>query len=456
MKNFTKKILFCLCIIVSITGNLAWTEDDSSLPEQLKYPEPEIFGEAAILVNVENAQILYQKNAFAKMFPASTTKILTAIIAIENLNLEDVVTIDDESPFIGGSMMVINPGEKLTIRQLLYGLMVVSGNDCAMAIANYCSGSVPEFSKLMNDKAREIGAENSNFVNPHGLHHPDQFTTAYDLFLIANYAMKNNLFREIVKTSRYIIEPTNKQPETRYLNSTNKLFTEIAGSDHLITVNGNQVTVAYPDAIGIKTGTTDEAKNCLVSAATNSDNNTVIAVVLKSGDNELYQDSVRLLDYGLNGHIRHRFFDAGEKIDEITLNNQQKSKLTLVNKKPVDVWIPIDILPSEIEFHTVMNADVQLPIGNDKPIGKSFAKHGKTLLMSLDLYSKNVVHGRALIDSEITKHKLSKPFPWKKLLILFLIFLIAFHIINSFFKTFSSKQNNKNSPKDQGRYDSYF
>ncbi|MBF6841874.1 D-alanyl-D-alanine carboxypeptidase family protein, partial [Acinetobacter baumannii] len=153
---------------------------------------------------MDTGQILYEKNPHLKLHPASTTKIMTGILAIENGNLNDVVTVDDETPYvIKGSHIALEPGEKLTLKDLLYALLIESANDSALVIAKHIAGTAEEFAKMMNDKAKELGALNTNFVNPHGLTDENHLTTAYDLSLIARYAMKNETFREIVSNYTY-------------------------------------------------------------------------------------------------------------------------------------------------------------------------------------------------------------------------------------------------------------
>ena len=151
-----------------------------------------------IVMDANSKRILHQNNIHEKKFMASTTKILTAICVIENTDVDREITVSNKTIGVEGSSIYLEEGEKLTIKHLLYGLMLRSGNDCAETLAVNCSGSIKEFASLMNSTAKKIGANNSNFVNPHGLHDDNHYTTAYDLALISCYAMKNKTFREIV------------------------------------------------------------------------------------------------------------------------------------------------------------------------------------------------------------------------------------------------------------------
>lgn len=202
---------------------------------------------AEIVMNVDSKKILHEQNIDKKMFMASTTKILTAIVIIENCNLSEVVTITKKSVGVEGSSIYLEEGEKLTVKHLLYGLMLRSGNDCAETLALHCSGSIQEFCDLMNATASKIGAKNSNFVNPHGLHDDNHYTTARDLALISCYAIKNPVFKEIVSTKRIVI-PQITRHYNRVLINKNKMLNELEG------------------ATGIKTGYTKKAGRCLVTS----------------------------------------------------------------------------------------------------------------------------------------------------------------------------------------------
>ncbi len=280
-----KKVIYLL--IISIILGTYTTAFADNLPLE---------GEAAILMDFDTKEILYEKNMNERLYPASTTKIMTAILALELGNLNDIVTVDQEVVNLTeGSHIALEPGEKMTLEQMINALMVASANDAAFAIAKHISGSIDEFAKLMNDKAKELGATNTNFVNPNGLHEDNHYTTAYDLALIAQYAMKNQTFRNIVDTVTYTIEPTNEKEDTRYLKNTNKLLF----SSDKIYVDGKYIPIKYEGASGIKTGTTSHAQYCLVSYA-NRDNQKLIAVVLKSSANGVYSDTHNLLNYGFN------------------------------------------------------------------------------------------------------------------------------------------------------------
>lgn len=302
-----KKSVIVIVLILFLTSLTSFSFADA----------PDISAESAILIDAESGTVLYEKNSNQKMYPASTTKILTGIIAIENGNFDQKVVVDDESPYeVYGSHIALEPGEILTMDELIHSLLIESANDSALVIAKHISGSVEEFAKLMNNKAKEIGAVNSNFVNPNGLPDENHTTTAYDLAMIARYAMKNPTFENIVSSYTYSIEPTNKKTETRYLKSNNKLLY----STEKINVNGQNVTIKYEGADGIKTGYTDEAGQCLVSSATRNGQR-FIAVVLHASGNNTFIDTHKLLNYGFENFSSEKVAFKNEFIKNIDVEN---------------------------------------------------------------------------------------------------------------------------------------
>ncbi len=183
-----KRILRFICIMMLL---LPWNIPVSAI---------DVEAGAAVLMDSVTGKVLYEKNAYTQMGMASTTKIMTAILAIEKGNLQDVVTVSSNAAGLEGTSMYLALGEKVKLEDLLYGLMLPSGNDAAVAIAEHISGSVEAFAEQMNEKAKEIGANQTHFTNPHGLYDPQHYTTAYDLALISRYAMQNPVFEEIVAT----------------------------------------------------------------------------------------------------------------------------------------------------------------------------------------------------------------------------------------------------------------
>ena len=324
---------------------------------------PNIVGNSGILIDYSTGQILYEKNSSGKFYPSSTTKILTALIILENHHLDEVVIIDSDSPFVDGSKIFIFENEELTVEQLLKSMLVASANDCAEALAVYHSGSIEAFSKEMNEKAKEIGALNSNFMNPHGLHDENHCTTAYDLSLIAREAYKNPIFQEIVKMSTYSIEPTEYQEETRYMKTTNKFL----NSTDLIYYKGKYVTAKYNIVDGMKTGYTTVSKSNLVSTA-QKNGIRLISVVLKSDPNNIYSDSRAILDYGFDNYKYHSFTFSGNKITSIPIENGTKNSADLFSDETITGLIPKDFNIENI--NEIINTNpITLPISENQVLG---------------------------------------------------------------------------------------
>jgi len=237
---------------------------------------PQVGAEAAILMVAETKQILFEKNSHGIMYPASTTKIMTLITALEKGDPKKIVTISTKAAVCEGSSLELNAGDKLTLRDAETGMMLVSGNDAAEAIAEHVAGSIPAFVDMMNFNAEKIGAKNTHFSNPHGLPDPiNHYTTAYDLALIASYAMGNPEFVKIVSTRDYTVNFINR--------------------NSLKVTNTNKLLKSYPGINGIKTGYTNDAGDCLVAGAKRNGVQ-LIAVVLN--DDDRWIDAANLLDYG--------------------------------------------------------------------------------------------------------------------------------------------------------------
>jgi len=267
---------------------------------------PEITGEAAVVIEYETGRILYEKNARQEMFPASTTKIMTALLALEQLDQEQVIDVPEDQGPADGSAMYLLPGERFTVRDLLDGLMVKSANDAAVLLARTISASVESFALEMNRRAAEIGASDTHFVNPNGLPDEQHVTTAYDMALIAREAMENPVFRELVSQVYVTLDETPQTPEKRYFRNTNRFL----WSEMMIPYRDTMVPIHYDVVDGIKTGYTTAAGHCLVSSG-EKNGVRVIAVVFKSSAFELYSDSRALLDYGFENFSNRKVITAG-------------------------------------------------------------------------------------------------------------------------------------------------
>lgn len=238
--------------------------------------EPEIYSRRALVFERNSKTVLFEKNSKEQCKMASTTKIMTSILILENCNLSDMVTVSAKAGGTTGSRLGIHADDSISVNDLLYGLMLCSGNDTAVALAEYCSGSVEEFANLMNHKAQELQLSSTHFVTPHGLDNDEHYTTAYDFAILTDYAMNNPLFLQIVGTKYYTVS-----------------INGISKSIH----NTNELLGVIPSVYGIKTGYTSGAGRCLITAA--KENNLDIIVIVFGADTKKIRtvDSSKLINY---------------------------------------------------------------------------------------------------------------------------------------------------------------
>ena len=267
-----------------------------------------VSAEKAILLDAISGRVLYEKNADAQSLIASTTKIMTALVVCEQCNVLDRMRIPKEAVGIEGSSMYLKEGEVLTLQELLYGLMLSSGNDAAVALAIYCGGTVEGFAELMNDKARILGMKNTHFENPNGLDSPGHYSTARDLAVLAAYAMENPIFAKTVSTKSIRVGE-------RYLTNHNKLLWRVEGAD------------------GVKTGFTKAAGRILVSSATR-DNRRLIAVTLNApGD---WQDHTVLLNDGFARYAVRNIVRKGQLVGTVEVEGGENCRVQLLAAEDFD------------------------------------------------------------------------------------------------------------------------
>lgn len=322
---------------------------------------PYLSCEAAILIEWQTGTILCDKNAFRRMYPASITKMMTALLALENGRLDDLVEISAEAADQPGSSMYLRSGEVFSITDLLYGLMLNSGNDAAWAIAEHIGGTAGTFFNMMNQRAQDIGAINTRFQNPHGLTDPNHYTTAFDLALIARTCLRHPYFKHLVATKEKDV--IDARQETR-----------------IQLANTNRLLWAYLGADGVKTGTTESAGQCLVASATR-DGMRLLAVVLNAGDR--WDDAAGLLDFGFNNYRVTQVARAGETLLALPVRGATQSKVPLscatdllacVPKYSLGLWIDLD-LPSS----------VKAPCPGGAVVGQASLKLGEDVVGRTDL-----------------------------------------------------------------------
>ena len=314
-----KRSLFITILLISITFtslfhfNIALADETGQ--ENTVWPAaPSVYGASAILMDADSGAILYADNVHEKLYPASITKIMTGLLSIENLNMNDTITYTDEIlnslPGDAAKLGLVS-GETTTIRDALYGLLLRSANEIAVGLAEKVSGTEQEFGKLMTERARQAGALNTNFVNASGLHDDNHYTTAYDMAMIARTAMSNSEFAVIWGSENYTLAATNVSEGYR-----------IWHRHHLLVSTSNYY---YPSAIGGKTGYTDEAGRTLVTAA-EKNGLKLICVIMKSDDEHIFSDTSSLFDYGFNNfkrvNIKEEETRFGSSSNEIPVINK--------------------------------------------------------------------------------------------------------------------------------------
>ena len=335
---------------------------------------------SCIVLDRQSRYILYGKNEKNKVKMASTTKIMTAIVVIENTDLNKTVEISKKTASTGGSRLGLKTGDKITINDLLYGLMLRSGNDAAVALAENISGSVSDFAILMNNKAKELGLKNTNFETPHGLDSDNHYTTAYELALLTDYALKNPTFSKIVGTKNYTIN-INGYPKN--LSNTNELLGNLNG------------------VYGVKTGFTNGANRCLVTACKRGNMDIICVVLGADTKNFRTQDSVKLIEYAFNTYT---YIDIENKINEYFNNWISNNKDNFFIEKSTSQNIELNysslenpIIPvkktdvDNIEIFIDINTYLQAPINQNDKIGNINVLLNNTVICHCDILNKKLI-----------------------------------------------------------------
>lgn len=301
-----------------------------------------ISSSSVVLIDGNTGQILYKKNENIKQYPASITKLMTALLALENLNINDSITFSQTAVLsieYGSSHIGIQEDEVLTVNQAMHGLLLMSANEIANGLAEKTSGSIEAFIEEMNNRAEAIGATHSNFVNPHGLHDENHYTTAYDMALIAKELVKNEAFLKIMKDITYEIPPTNKADEIRYLSQQHKMMNEKRDAD-----------IYREDVIGGKTGYTNEAGHTLVTISKKGEQ-VLIAVILDGKGDKVYDDTSALLDFGFKSlkqvTIEQESF---EQTIPIIKDMETIGEATITLREPIKVLLDKSIDPSTLKY----------------------------------------------------------------------------------------------------------
>lgn len=374
---------------------------------------PDTYSSACLLMEESTGKILYSKNANSIMYPASTTKIMTAILTLEKCNLSDTAVVSHNAVFSipsGYSTASLVEGEVLTIEQLLNVLLIPSANDAAVVLAEHIAGSVEAFSDMMNAKAVELGCLNTHFVNPNGIHNENHYSTAYDLALIGKYAMQFPTFKEISSKTRYTLPITNAySKEDRIFNTTNDLIKP--------NYSSSPTNYYYKYATGGKTGYTDPAGQCIVATAT-KDNISLIAVTLHGDftEDNLSQralDCKALFEYGFNNFSMVSIAQKGDVASNMKVPNATKdsSSLDLLYSDDIYAFVPNGFDTSSVTPNIKLSSTFA-PIAQDTILG--------TISYDIDgsNYSCNL-----LASHEVYKNQFAKTAMELSLLLIFLILL---------------------------------
>jgi len=352
MKKFLKTILTSTLFLCIIFTNLS-----TFAAEELK-----VEAEAAIIAEPTTGKIIYETESEEQKYPASVTKILTAILVLENCKLDDVATCSQTALSNIPSAYVVAPlmvGEEMRVEDLLYALMLKSANDAAYVLAEHVGKTTEGFSEMMNNKAKEIGCKGTHFVNPNGVHSDDHYTTAYDMYLIAKYAMQNEEFRKIVSTEEYTLPATNKYTATdRVMKNTNYFL--------------NKNSKFYNENVkGIKTGTTTQAGNCLVTDF-EKDGIEFIAVILgaKTSDSK-FTETEKMLDYAYENYEFTKMHDKDDVIRTVEIKKATKDTkdLVLLIDDTVEVLKKKEISKDDITPDIKINDNLEAPISKGQEIG---------------------------------------------------------------------------------------
>lgn len=347
---------------------------------------PNVGCKAVYIANPDTGKVIYEKNAHEKMYPASTTKVLTALLTLENCKMTDKAVVSQHAIDLvpeGYSNASLKAKEEHTIKDLLYALLLPSANEAANVLAEHISGSIEEFAQLCNKRAKELGCETLNFVNANGLHDENHYCSAYDLYLIAKECQKYDVFNEIVKTKTYSLPSTKLYTGKRILNNTNELL--LPG------------TYYYSHCTGIKTGHTTPAGECLVASSSYNDMNLICVVLggnLKNslGLNERFYDTKKLFEFTYNNYSIKQIAKYGQSVATIKVKKASKENdiVDAIVDTNISAILPNDIEKENISSEISINEDIVAPIKKNQVLGQI------TYYADGIAYTTNVIAGNSV------------------------------------------------------------
>lgn len=414
VKNKYKYVIILTLIILMFNCIIVFADDTDEEDLQLneiqqaivettsnKAEEPNINARSAIIFDRTTKKMMWGKKENDVRAMASTTKIMSCIVILENSNLKDIVTISKKAANTGGSSLKINTGDKITVNDLLYGLMLRSGNDAAVALAEHVGGSIEGFALLMNNKAKELGLKNTNFVTPHGLDNNEHYTTAYELAIITDYALNNKKFAQIVNT----------KSTTIYING---LARTIANTNELLgSLNGVD---------GVKTGFTGNAMRCLVTSCTRNGNQIITVVLGSDTKKQRTLDSIKLIEYAFKNFERINIEEIAKKefenwkqinVGRIYINKAQKQYMQVELKDIENKVIPMKI-GEEKDINIEINCiyEYEAPVMENTKVGNLIIKKNEEIIEVVDIVCAKIVERKNIYSyftyflNEILREKL--------------------------------------------------
>lgn len=396
MKYRIKALFICFLAFILVCSPCSILADDTSdtidplesitvSADTYKNVDLEIYSRAAIIYERNSHTVLYDKNSKEVVPMASTTKIMTCILILENCNLDTVVTVSSNAASTIGSRLGLSTNDQITVQDLLYGLMLCSGNDAATCLAETCSGSVEEFAVLMNAKASELGLSSTSFVTPHGLDDDNHFTTAYDYAILTDYALNNPLFKQIVGTKYYTVTLNGS---SKQIHNTNELLGSVDG------------------VYGVKTGYTSKAGRCLVSAAVRGNLDIIVVVFGADTKNIRNTDSIKLINYAFSNF---EIFDMAALINNkyneylsyylpyTSIDKSFDSLSTYLDEFDTKVY-PIKSSDSNTYFASLTTYDLEAPIEKDQVVGVIDVWLNNSKIYSVNIYSSAYIKRKEAVD----------------------------------------------------------
>lgn len=397
MKKYLYKTCILFIFIIQI-GTLSFANDldeeiidvNAEIEASVKSEGvPEVNSRSCVVLDRLSKNILYGKNEKNKVKMASTTKIMTAIVVLENSSLDTTVEASKKAAGTGGSRLGLKTGDKITIRDLMYGLMLCSGNDAAVCLAESVGGSIEGFAELMNTKAQELGLSNTHFESPHGLDSDGHYTTAYELALISDYALKNSTFCNIVGTKNYTVA-INGLPKN--LSNTNELLGNLNG------------------VYGIKTGFTNGANRCLVTACKRGDMDIICVVLGADTKNFRTKDSIKLIEYSFKTFEYFNIKDfVNHYISDWQKNNSNFFSIEkgCTNQLQIQVDSSLETTPiiavrknlvANIEANIELQAHLQAPVNQNDLLGQLQVSSQGTNIAEFNLFSNTTIRKNTITD----------------------------------------------------------